>query len=235
MSTRVTFRCAHTELVAGNDPNAIMPDLSYPLTPDTWAGQAHLDHVSSSNFCGWECFNNCPTSELGFELAADDKKTAAATTTTTTTTDNEKKKKKPDGGETVGSYKPGWGVYSGYISSSGSDADADDETLFQQASVKSPPMPANLLDSVGTGKGTGAKGRMGMPDAVYGVPRIGVGWRSDVSWRDEPAADKQREEAGSAYPADRMQADLRPDMGSISEYKVVTLGTMDWSDGEVFD
>ncbi|KAI1758983.1 hypothetical protein GGR53DRAFT_185979 [Hypoxylon sp. FL1150] len=110
----------------------------------------------------------------------------------------------------------------GYMSSdtgSGSSDDDDDKDVKSAVSIAK-------LEALGVGKN--AVGRMGADDAAYGVPRIGVGWRSDIDWSGGGSGGsggsdsvmvvvpEPEEDLGAVYPTSRLAADLRPDFGGLA-------------------
>ncbi|KAI4858875.1 hypothetical protein F4820DRAFT_441460, partial [Hypoxylon rubiginosum] len=157
MPIPVRFHCGHVFLVFGKwykPANQGRPNVYMSVKH---FAERDVVALESLNVCGWECLNECPDDELDFALGPP---TTTNTTTTTTTTGaaaattNGKKRKYAE-------VEP--------LATRFGDFPSQNSGQEQQ------------LHDLGVGVSTQAAGRMGLPDAVYGVPRIGVGWRPDPS------------------------------------------------------
>ncbi|KAI1378397.1 hypothetical protein F4677DRAFT_443610 [Hypoxylon crocopeplum] len=180
---QVTYRCGHTELLAGPNCQTMLAELFRIYAASSWTSEGlqsvpfalpefclpddgNMCRVSSGAFCGWECRNSCPDLVMEGEEGVTGGEGGMAQSGTYV----------EDAGR-----MPWYFGYNNNNNGGGAAADGNSAQLQSAGAQENTGgggagMGASTNAEGGTGK---APTRMGMPDAQYGVPRIGVGWRDD--------------------------------------------------------
>ncbi|KAL7626151.1 hypothetical protein AAE478_002921 [Parahypoxylon ruwenzoriense] len=205
---KVTYRCQHTELLAGPNCTLVNTQFARIHSHSAWtdAGVQTLpfslpdaclprpentQSVNSGNWCGWECRNSSPFAAMHAAIKAGkagknlkvylgDGSGAYMGSEIEKTILGKRKRGDP--------FIPGAGRMYWDFDTTGTGISATTENEEQSgiARISSAQGPAKKVKVEETGNaGTSddvpqkVKGLMGMDDATYGGPRSGVGWREN--------------------------------------------------------